>query len=485
MIKFIKLLCLCLIFSQLSCEKENIEIDKNIPSKFIIKKILKSEINSVKGLNNKLQQAIQTNNNLQGRIVNDSLYNFSINTDLATFIDNGEYQTYTFEVYRNDGDGKLENLILKSDNSGGFYSILVKYDFTKEIFNQDNFNPNDYNSPLYTLIDFDYNTIINSRCENSVGTKVCGESWRYQCEDTHELVGADGNPIMDCFWNMTIIDCSIEWTDNCGGDSIDLGGLNTSPTGDNHGGYSSGGYNMTQINNAIALLPYSQQQWLNQLINEEIKTQTAIYIIQNNSSQEAVEFVTELIDLEINGNLISFFPSFRYPAGSNYSLQYPNFTILVKEYIPTLKNDTRLINTIHNLTNESNFEIINNLTWGNGPEIHITQLGVDLAGDEIHGKFNKLEPGNIYIDIDLVTEIESLSVVTNPTPEQINQLAFLNAMVIFSVCMHEYVHFSDFAFDGTMQDNENLELGLLFEELYLGGYYEFNPSGNIIFIKKH
>jgi hypothetical protein len=41
--------------------------------------------------------------------------------------------------------------------------------------------------------------------------------------------------------------------------------------------------------------------------------------------------------------------------------------------------------------------------------------------------------------------------------------------------MHEYVHFSNFAFDGTMQDHENLELGLLFEELYLGGYFEFNP----------
>jgi hypothetical protein len=51
--------------------------------------------------------------------------------------------------------------------------------------------------------------------------------------------------------------------------------------------------------------------------------------------------------------------------------------------------------------------------------------------------------------------------------------------------MHEYVHFSNFAFDGTMQDHENLELGLLFEELYLGGYFEFNPSGNVIFIKKH
>jgi hypothetical protein len=27
------------------------------------------------------------------------------------------------------------------------------------------------------------------------------------------------------------------------------------------------------------------------------------------------------------------------------------------------------------------------------------------------------------------------------------------------------------------------QLRFLFEEIYLGGYYEFNPSGNVIFIK--
>lgn len=304
MIKFIKLLCLCLIFSQLSCEKENIEIDKNIPSKFIIKKIYKSEINSVKGLNNKLQQAIQTNNNLQGRIVNDSLYNFSINTDLATYIDNGEYQTYTFEVYRNNGNGKLENLILKSDNSGGFYSILVKYDFTKEIFNQDNFNPNNFSLPLYTYIDFDYNQVLNSKCVNNEGALVCSESWSYKCNGTIDQGDNNGNTDFteQCGWVMSVGFCTYVYGEGCGGASENFGGLDTSPTGDNHGGYSAGGYNMTQINNAIALLPYSQQQWLNQLINEETKTQTAIYIIENNSSQEAVGFATQLINLAISND---------------------------------------------------------------------------------------------------------------------------------------------------------------------------------------
>lgn len=81
--------------------------------------------------------------------------------------------------------------------------------------------------------------------------------------------------------------------------------------------------------------------------------------------------------------------------------------------------------------------------------------------------------------------IKTLSNIPNQTPQHNNQIGYLNALITFSVCLHEYVHFSDFAFDGSMQDNENLELGLLFEEIYLGGYYEFNPSGDVIFIKKN
>lgn len=208
---------------------------------------------------------------------------------------------------------------------------------------------------------------------------------------------------------------------------------------------------------------------------------TTTYII----SPEAINFVIELIESEINGILISFFPTFKYPINSNYSSIYPNFTILIKEYIPLLKNDQRLITTIHNLTNVPISNIINDLTWEKGPEINITQLGLDINGNEYHGKFNIENPEKIYIDIDLVLEIEELSNLTNPTQQEQQQLAFLNAMITFSVCLHEYVHYSDFAFDGTMQDNETLELGLLFEEIYLGGYYEFTPNGNVIFIKKN
>lgn len=234
--------------------------------------------------------------------------------------------------------------------------------------------------------------------------------------------------------------------------------------------------NNTKINDIKDFVQASDHETANSIVG---------YLFENKEDEETVDNLLALIDLSNSGQLISFFPNFKYPVGSNYSTLYPNFTILVKEYIPILKNDTRLINTIHNLTGVSNSDIKDDLTWGNGPEINIVQLGLDPDGNQYYGKFNKNEPDKIYIDIDLVIEVESLSNITNPTQEQTNKLAFLNAMITFSVCLHEYVHYNDFAFDGTMQDNENLELGLLFEELYLGGFYEFDPNNNVIFIKKN
>ena len=134
----------------------------------------------------------------------------------------------------------------------------------------------------------------------------------------------------------------------------------------------------------------NQQSWANE--NVDAYNQLIQYQIDNNWSDESETFVEELMDLELNGNLLSFFPSFKYPAGSNYSTLYPNFTILVKKYIPLLKNDQRLLNTINRLTGVSISTIKQDLTWGNGPEINITQLGLDLSGNPYYGKFNILEP---------------------------------------------------------------------------------------------
>lgn len=109
-----------------------------------------------------------------------------------------------------------------------------------------------------------------------------------------------------------------------------------------------------------------QQQWAEAHPTEY--NSLVDYMIANNWTPIIKYNVKRIINTGISGTLISAVPYFKYPLDSNYVTLYPNLTILLKEYIPTLKTDTRLINTIHNLTNVSSTKIINGLTWGNGPQ---------------------------------------------------------------------------------------------------------------------
>jgi hypothetical protein len=325
-----------LIFSTFSCDKDSEVINESNSSKLIIKKIHENEIQNNTFLREKLLQIKKTNRNIQEKIVNDENYNFSINTNLATYIDDGEAQTYTFEIIRNNSVNKLENLVLKSTENGEFKTLLIQYDFSKESTLERDFNPNNYNPALYTLINFDYSQIVNSRCENSTGTRVCSESWNYNCTGTIDEGNNNGNIDFteQCSWVMTTGDCTFVWDNDCGGGSDNLGGLNTSPTdGGPHGG--GGNYDDFELIEAENLLLQNfdtqQTNWWNN--NSDYSTQQNIlaYLIDNNNSNQAIQFLIELIDLARNEVDVELIPNlinlsivtkqngyFENPYDSNY-----------------------------------------------------------------------------------------------------------------------------------------------------------------------
>ena len=248
-------------------------------------------------------------------------------------------------------------------------------------------------------------------------------------------------------------------------------------------------------------LPFSslQSQWLTQQTTNNQSLLNAIAQFLNNNKKpspdplfvnvnpnqlpeimdEAISYAASIINSGVDGTLITALPFFKYPDGTNYASIYPELTWLLQERIPMLKDNTHLINTITTLTGISEQEVKNHLTWGEGPEVHITDLGFAPDGTAYKGKFNPSEPDRIYIDIDLVDYFEQNAVDNGET----TTLAALRSLIVFGVCLHELVHFADFDFDGLMQDNVNLELGELFEQIAIGGHYEFNPNGEVIFIK--
>src|SRR5690606_10753822 len=105
------------------------------------------------------------------------------------------------------------------------------------------------------------------------------------------------------------------------------------------------------------------------------------YLVGNNFSEEAKEFAEEIINAGISNTLISAIPFFKYPQNSNYATLYPKLTEYLKNKLPTVKNNTTIVNAISAYTNMSIQQIQEHLQWRNGPTIKIEQLG------SAYGKF--------------------------------------------------------------------------------------------------
>lgn len=165
---------------------------------------------------------------------------------------------------------------------------------------------------------------------------------------------------------------------------------------------------------------------------------------------EGEGFAKSIIDAAMNNILISAQPFFKYPENSNYATLYPKLTEYLKNKLPTVKNNTTIVNAISAYTNMSIQQIQEHLQWGNGPTIKIEQLG------SAYGKFKKnTDPNSLYIDIDLVNQMEN----TTPSTNVADAFIFLIGVTI----LHEYVHYGDYNYNGDAWQYP-MEEGLLFEQ---------------------
>lgn len=59
-------------------------------------------------------------------------YNFFVNTDKILFIEHGDYNSYTFPVFRLPDNGKTENLVLSLEADGTYTAALYTYTLTQQ-----------------------------------------------------------------------------------------------------------------------------------------------------------------------------------------------------------------------------------------------------------------------------------------------------------------------------------------------------------------
>ncbi|TVZ16484.1 hypothetical protein [Maribacter sp. MAR_2009_72] len=184
----------------------------------------------------------------------------------------------------------------------------------------------------------------------------------------------------------------------------------------------------------------------------------------------AKEFGLKALEAWMDGySVISITPLVKYPVGSDYDSNYKKLTEYLKNQLPTLANNTAIVNAFKEYTNATTEQIEQILKWGDGPEIVIKQL------ESVSGHFS--EPNTLEIDIDLINNLENS--VSGSTYSE--SLLFFIAVTI----LHEAVHYGDFKYNNDYWTGNypyTNEEGWRFENQVYGGAVIINEEGEITIV---
>lgn len=246
-----------------------------------------------------------------GRVVNDTINNFSIDTESGTLIEFENYRSYTFNVIRPNGSYfLLENIVVSKEGDKEYETYLYQYSITYAEFNMLQQGVSVDLSNRITRI-----TLENSNISDNISNKedyngMCFvETTTYTAGQTCGGVGAENHSWGDILGGQT---CSQFGTVNgpwpgyytttaslapcpsSGGTSSDTGG-----TGDTSGG--SGG----AAGGSGASYPVRSVPTLPELIDEELMTPQDL--CNDLASKDAnVDFAQKMQDLKNRANNQNF-----------------------------------------------------------------------------------------------------------------------------------------------------------------------------------
>lgn len=124
------LLYLCFITAIYSCtnEREFIENENNIKSKYISFDELKNNSLAFNEYKKTEEKTVQSKNS---KLVYNDFYGFYIDTEKILYIEKEEYHSYTFIIKRDIETDKTENLIITLNKDNQYDSKIIRYDFTE------------------------------------------------------------------------------------------------------------------------------------------------------------------------------------------------------------------------------------------------------------------------------------------------------------------------------------------------------------------
>lgn len=154
------------LFLTTSCMKEDLEENNTQSNKRIVKRITLEEFQKNKAAFAKYEQIATKKSNVQGKMVYNELYDFYVDTNSILYIENGNYNSMTFPIYRDENMENIhENLFLHLHPNGEYSSYILRYNLTnQDIYNHKNGFPIANLSSKTTIIvldDFDSSTLLN------------------------------------------------------------------------------------------------------------------------------------------------------------------------------------------------------------------------------------------------------------------------------------------------------------------------------------
>jgi uncharacterized membrane protein YgcG len=314
------------LFLTTSCMKEDLEENNSQSNKRIVKRITLEEFQKNKAAFAKYEQIATKKSNVQGKMVYNELYDFYVDTSSILYIENGNYNSMTFPIYRDESTENIhENLFLHLQPNGEYFSYILRYNLTnQDIFNHKNGLPIANLSSKTTIIvidDFDSSTLLNrggcvpefvANFEYQVVTTqvpinngdLTGE-FGYETVTTYVVIGV----------TYTYIGCTGGGgTGGDGGSSSGSGG----PFGSGGGGSGSGGTNPVGNDPEFGIqIRDKNVEYLNKLTNYAADADNSIPdYIDELTEKLSAPLEEEGAEFRKNGSNYAFYPVLN--VGYNY-----------------------------------------------------------------------------------------------------------------------------------------------------------------------
>ncbi|QLC67555.1 AHH domain-containing protein [Flavobacterium sp. LPB0248] len=282
-----------------SCQDEEISVGNEIKSSsYKLKVVTKSEIDQNQKITTKLEKFTSPKNLSSKNIYVDNL-GLVIQTDDATYIENGNYHSYTFSTVQKETEN-IKNVLFSLNKDGDYDAYLVEYNYNKLELKQ--FNSKTKPSPATIK---PINLDLKSLTSKYKTLWVC--KYDYEWVGSGDLVGAENVKYQ---WVLVATSCAaidVNVIDGSEDHNSDTGGgaIPSNPSSGGSGGGVVTAPKESHIDNQGPVrlsfvkdkLDVGGQQSRFLDSHDTIVYVLYYYLLQNNSSLESRQFGKELLEI--------------------------------------------------------------------------------------------------------------------------------------------------------------------------------------------